>query len=302
MIGKRIGSLGGALMLSVVSLVVAAEPPVGEPQAPETPLAWLTNYDQAVMQAKLDRKMLLIYFEPTGHESRREQFESQALTDPEVRQELRERYVLLRVGLEAKTSIDGPAVRLLDDDSFAEMQGKPGVAIVDFVHRAESFYATVVSVFPLTDGRYYRFRPENLRVLVDLPPGTLTQRTMIFAVRTHPEDPDSTDGEADPVLMKAARNHSEYQADIGVQGHHHWESRFHSISSELPDGLTAQEVVAESWPGQGLLDACIDCVHSWRQSSGHWGAVRARQPRFGYDIRRGRNGVWYATGIFGNRH
>lgn len=302
MIGKRIGSLGGALMLSVVSLVGAAEPSAEGPQAPEAPLAWLTDYDQAVEQAKLDRKMLLIYFEPTEHEGRREQFESQALTDPEVRQELRARYVLLRVGLEAKTAIDGPAVRLLDDDSFAEMQGKPGVAIVDFVHPAESFYATVVSVFPLTDGRYYRFRPENLRVLVDLPPGTLTQRTMIFAVRTHPEDPDSTDGAADPVLMKAARNHSEYQADIGVQGHHHWESRFHSISSELPEGLSAQEVVAESWPGQGLLDACIDCVHSWRQSSGHWGAVRARQPRFGYDIRRGRNGVWYATGIFGNRH
>ena len=56
--------------------------------------------------------------------------------------------------------------------------------------------------------------------------------------------------------------------------------------------------MAESWPDEGLIDACIDCVASWRQSPGHWGAVRQRHRLFGYDIRRGRNGIWYATGLF----
>ena len=59
-------------------------------------------------------------------------------------------------------------------------------------------------------------------------------------------------------------------------------------------------MVAESWGGETLVDACIECVHSWRQSSGHWNAVRRHQPLFGYDIKRGANGIWYATGIFGN--
>ena len=59
------------------------------------------------------------------------------------------------------------------------------------------------------------------------------------------------------------------------------------------------EVVAESWPGQDLVDAAEEAVHSWRQSPGHWSAVRSRQPVFGYDIKRGLNGIWYATGIFG---
>jgi hypothetical protein len=63
----------------------------------------------------------------------------------------------------------------------------------------------------------------------------------------------------------------------------------------------AQEIVAESWPNESLVEACIDCVDSWRQSPGHWGAVRANHPLFGYDIKRGRNGIWYATGIFGRR-
>ena len=63
----------------------------------------------------------------------------------------------------------------------------------------------------------------------------------------------------------------------------------------------AQEVVAESWPNESLVEACVDCVDSWRQSPGHWRAVRSRHPLFGYDIKRGRNGIWYATGIFGRR-
>jgi hypothetical protein len=57
-------------------------------------------------------------------------------------------------------------------------------------------------------------------------------------------------------------------------------------------------VCAESWENQDLLDSCVDCVASWRQSSGHWNAVRSPQSAYGYDIRRGPNGIWYATGIF----
>jgi hypothetical protein len=103
------------------------------------------------------------------------------------------------------------------------------------------------------------------------------------------------------VLADEAKQHSTYQASILVQGHHSWDSRFHRISAKLGGGALPQEVVAESWPNETLVEACVDCVHSWRQSPGHWDAVRGRHKLFGYDIRRGRNGIWYATGIFGRR-
>ena len=104
------------------------------------------------------------------------------------------------------------------------------------------------------------------------------------------------------MLAREAQSHSSYQARIRNQGHHHWDGRFHRINRRIPGGLLAQEVVAESWPGEGLLEACIDCVDSWRQSPGHWSAVSSHQPVYGYDIKRGANGIWYATGIFGNRN
>jgi hypothetical protein len=63
--------------------------------------------------------------------------------------------------------------------------------------------------------------------------------------------------------------------------------------------MTASEVCAESWPGENLVEAAVECVRCWRLSQGHWSAVRAAHRLFGYDMKRGSNGIWYATGIFG---
>src|SRR5262249_24877078 len=148
-------------------------------------------------------------------------------------------------------------------------------------------YSYVVSILPFHSGKYYRYDPRHVAVMLDLPPGTLTQRAMVFAVRIHPEAPASTHGDFDPVLINEATQHSQYQAQIHLQGHHHWYHRFPRIRKLLtPFGLIPQEVVAESWPHENLLDAAVDCVHSWRQSPGHWGAVKRDQPKFAYDMRR----------------
>lgn len=128
---------------------------------------------------------------------------------------------------------------------------------------------------------------------------TPTQRALIHAVRTHPDAPARANGTFDPVLAKEAERHSLHQARIQRQGHHNWDRRFRRINAALPDGLTAVEVCAESWPGESLAEAAAECVNSWRQSPGHWAAVSGACPVYGYDMKRGRNGIWYATGIFG---
>jgi hypothetical protein len=138
-----------------------------------------------------------------------------------------------------------------------------------------------------------------MAVILDLPSGTLTQRTLIYAVRTHPDRPASTEGAFDVYLASEAQSHSEHQARIRLQGHHNWGHRFHRINGKLPHGLLACEVCAESWPGENLVEAAVECVRCWRLSSGHWSAVRAKHAVYAYDMKRGSNGVWYATGVFG---
>ena len=134
--------------------------------------------------------------------------------------------------------------------------------------------------------------------MVQLPAGSLTQRSLVLAVMLHRERPQSVNAEWHPTLASEVESHSLHQARISLQGHHNWGSRFQRINSRLGNGMLAQEVCAESWPGQPLMDAAEECVNSWRQSSGHWRAVSGRQRLFAFDMKRGSNGTWYATGIF----
>ncbi len=256
---------------------------------------WHDDYARAVQEAQRQGKMLFIYFCDPGENCECNRFKSETLDDALVCSKLRD-YVCLQVPLDAWITADGEKVVLLKHEALKEMLGRPGIAIVDYVHQDPQLYGTVVSTFPITQRLWYT--PEKMAAILDLPPGTLTQRTLIYAVRTHPDKPASTKGDPSPYLFEEARKQSQYQADIRLQGHHFWESRFHRIRAKL-EGLSAREVCAESWPGENLVEAAVECVRCWRLSDGHWSTVAGRQRVFGYDMKRGSNGIWYATGIFG---
>lgn len=257
-----------------------------------------TNYQKAMKEASEDRKMLFIYFHDQQPTPAQRAFERVTLANVEIQEKLK-RYVFVKLPRDAEIKVGGKPVVVLKHPAFTEMLGRLGVAVIDFTRPGSDYYGHVVSTFPFKPGRFYS--KDQLSTVLDLPPGTLTQRTMIYAVRIHPESPKSTQGQFHNVLAHEARQHADHQAAILLQGHHSWDTRFHRINAQLPGDVLAQEVVAESWPNETLVDACIECVDSWRQSPGHWGAVRSRHPLFGYDIKRGRNGIWYATGIFGRR-
>jgi len=271
--------------------------PFSAPKAPAALIHWHDDYTRAVRDAEQQGKMLLVYFCDPGGKCDCNRFKSETLDNPLVCSKLQD-YVCLQIPLDAWIIVEGEKTVLLEHQAFKEMLGKAGIALIDYRPGNPQLNGTVVSTFPITQRLWYT--PEKMAVILDLPPGTLTQRTLIYAVRTHPDKPASADGELSSYLLEEARKQSQYQADIRLQGHHFWESRFHRISAQL-NGLSAREVCAESWPGENLVEAAIECVRCWRLSEGHWSAVRAAQRVFGYDMKRGSNGIWYATGIFGGR-
>jgi hypothetical protein len=257
---------------------------------------WHSDYQLACETARRQGKMLLVYFHESQATPNRCRFENETLAHAEVRTQLAA-YVCARLPLEARTAVNGTPTRLLDNANFEEMLGLPGLAIVDFANREAPYYGSVVSTFPIIDGHWYT--PDRVLTILGLPAGTLTQRTLVYAVRVHPEQPASTSGTFSEYLAQEAEQHSQYQASIHRQGHHFWETRFHRIGSQLSGGLSPIEVCAESWPGQRLLESAIECVRCWRTSSGHWRGVSNPHPVYAYDMKRGTNGIWYATGIFG---
>lgn len=285
-----------SLAMAGTGKVLAADQESAESGA-EAAIEWHDDYGDAMRIARAEGKMMFVWFQGKSRSQVSERFEAVSLRDRKVRS-LLSRYVSVKLMQEATITVDGEAVRLLDHPAFQEMNHGPGIAIIDLENRDSEHYGYVVTTLPFSPGKFYQFRPEHLAVVLDLPPGTLTQRTLVFAVRIHPEKPASTRGTIDPTLVAEAKQHSSYQARIRLQGHHHWGQRFPRLARLI--GLAPQEIVAESWPQESLVDAAVDVVDSWHHSSGHWQAVYSPQKRFGYDMKKGSNGIWYATGLFGS--
>lgn len=261
--------------------------------------AWRESYGEGWRAAEQERRLLLLQLWTPSDRKLAEVWRREMTNTAALREQLAGHVLAHCDASQPATPTDPNAIG--KHPAFAELHGRSGLAIIDLQSAGQSNYGRVISLVPVAGkGDATRFPPAtSVQVLLDLPPGSLTQRTLIYAVRLHPEGPRSTHGLSNPLLMEEAEKHSRYQASIGIQGHHAWDRRFHAINARLPSGTIAQEVCAESWPGQDLFAAAIECVHSWRQSSGHWSAVSGHQTFFGYDMKRGSNGVWYATGIFG---
>jgi hypothetical protein len=294
--------------------LVAAPSLAAEPSLPATtePVEWFTDYYEACRAARMAERMLLVVFHDPAHGDTYQEY-LRSLESNSKFAAAAKNFVLCKLPIDFKVKLtpteqeeaaaaaqgkeaEHKEIKLIQHAAFGEMHGRPGLAFIDYAHAKGRHFGRVVNIYPFKS----RFLGvNNLLVMMNLPEGSLTQRTMIFAVLTHPERPASARGQFVPELAQESESHSQHQANIRVQGHHQWESRFHRINSRLGRGLLAQEVVAESWPGQDLVDAAEEAVHSWRQSPGHWSAVRSHQPVFGFDIKRGLNGIWYATGIFG---
>lgn len=277
-----------AAVMTCSPLAVAATP-VPRIIEPRQGVERIDDYAAALEAARASGAMLLVSVEPQSGDSG--DAVGQHLERPDVQERFSRSgtpWVFCRLGM-------AEAAGLVADQSLVEMRRGSGVFVVDHAH--PRYAGRIVSILPRTPGKYYRFATSHVDELAALPEGSLTQRSLIFAVRIHPENPQSTQGSCDPTLCAEAESHSAHQARIRRQGHHGWDVRSQRIAGRMGAG-SASEVCAESWENQDLIDSCIDCVASWRQSSGHWNAVRSPQSAYGYDIRRGGNGIWYATGVF----
>lgn len=167
-------------------------------------------------------------------------------------------------------------VRLIDQPGF-RLLGGGGIAVVD------PSTGHVISVLPK---RYCA--PKGIDALMRLPRGTLTQRSLIWAVMTHPDRPQSAYGRPSQRLCAHAAANNRKQIKWQWPGHYLPISQFGN----------AAEVSAVSWPESvNVVDAAVDIVSTWRRSAGHWRHIMGRHAEFGYDMQRG-GGKWYATGTF----
>jgi len=183
---------------------------------------------------------------------------------------------------------------LIDHPAFFHLYKQQGLAIIDLTDGSDELYGQVVSLFPFDEGKSLG-RPA-MQAILDLPRGTLTQRTLIFALKTHPEKPASVRGKCNKVLLQQCHKHCKLMARYEAVGHHDWGSRSAAIGQAL--GHSPSEVASMSLGSRKLLDAARECVDVWRASGVHWNMISSQQSLFGYDMVRSASGHYYATGIF----
>ena len=291
--------------VATLPIVTLAE----ETPVQHAPIRWETDFERAKSIAKTSSRQLLIYLYADGNQEMpeamadipvipaSEKFNADVLDDQSVRSGL-DGYVLLKLPMDTKTTNEeGTECSIYSLPGFEHMLEHPGLVVIDFAHRDMPYYGEVVGVLPFLRGQSPT--AEQTVVFLNLPPGTLTQRTLTYAVRIHPDQPQSANGIPAPIVVQMATEHAEFQAERGVLGHHNYSLRVYQAREVLGGGSPA-EICAQSRPGLGLFEGAIACMRLWRNSPAHWSIARRSHTYFGYDMAQGSNGAWYAVGFFIN--
>jgi len=273
-------------------------------------ILWETDYEYALETARTSSRKLLIYLYADGESdipeelaalpvvSASRKFDAVVLDDPFVRSGLCW-YVLLKLPMDTKIiDKEGTETSIYSLPGFEHMMGHPGLVVLDFESRNKPYYREVVGILPFLRG--VSPTTAQTETFLELPPGTLTQRTLIYAVRIHPDRPQSANGEPAPAVMQAATEHALFQAERGILSHHNFGARSYQVKMALGEGGMPSEICAQSQSGIGLFEGAISCMRAWRHSSGHWSIARKYHRYYGYDMVRGKNGAWYAVGFFIN--
>ena len=246
-------------------------------------LRWLDDYHQARAAAAEQKKMLLIAID-----SEDKAFSPEPKSVPALHA-----YVLLRQTTESRYEFEGEQQKLLNYGDFQPMREKAGLVVYDFKHQDALCYEEVVSVMPY---KYLGPKPGNRTVseeqreyeLLILEPGTLSQRTLTWAIRVSKGYGEnqrlrSADGQPCTILRRWALKNSRLQCSYGC-GHH--------------AGGPMRSEIASPGPGQDIVDGALNMVRIWRSSPPHYSAMVRYHRRFGYDMFASSRQHWYGTGRF----
>jgi hypothetical protein len=271
------------------------------------PIDWETDYEYAMKTAEQSTRYLLIYLYADGGSELPEsmaslpvipacrEFGTVVLDDDFVRSGLAG-HVLLKLPMDTKiTGEDGTKQSIYSLPGFEHMLEHPGLVVVDFANRDTSYYGEVVGILPFLWGDCPTAKQSA--TFLNLPSGTLTQRTLTYAVRIHPNQPLSSDGKPLPIVVQAATEHALYQAERGILGHQNYGKRSYQVREVLGGG-SPSEICAQSRSGLGLFEGAIACMRLWRNSGAHWSICRRHHTYYGYDMARSKSGAWFAVGFF----
>jgi len=290
------------------SEVAIAEPVPDETEQQESQknaqesLTWHDDYLRAYSEASREQRYLLMLFHEfsVGDES---DFSPDLIFAPSMRPML-EQFSRVELPLNAamptspesdSTDIeDALPELLLNHRSFRHLGPRPGLAIVDLTDPESANHARVVSALPLPASG--AFDSDQLTLVLNLPEGAISQRTLVFAVQSIVPDSSLARTKLSPSLTALAHRNARYQAIDQPIHESEKQARQEKIVEEFGPDVELQELLFASEAGMSIHDAAEGAVAEWTSSPDTLDLLTTPMTASGMDMFQSpESGRWYVT-------
>ena len=256
---------------------------------------WHEDYLAAYQEATDQRKPLLMVFtdpaEPDSSASMTSSFadtQTGALLDGFVRVTMP-----INTAAPSQTPGDFPTL-LLEHRSFRHLGVRAGIAIVDLSDPDSGNYARVVSALAAPEGG--RYSRDALRSLLELPTGTISQRTLLLTLRSSLPDSVFSRGTFSAELNSLANRNSRFMAHYEQVGAYEASERTTAVVQRFGADAKLRELFFASEPGATLQDASEQAVQSWLKSEQDFTGLSNNGTGFGIELFQSpSSGRWFAT-------
>ena len=183
---------------------------------------------------------------------------------------------------------------LLKHRSFRHLGTQPGIAVVDLTNRSSPNYARVVTVLPLPESG--QFQNGSLTLALNLPKGTISQRTLLFAIRSTVPDSSLSMREFNSTLVELAHRNSRYMANSGQAGSFDQETHRQRIEQEFGPQAELKQLVFATDSEATIHEAALQAVTSWIETSESFDVLDAPATEMGMDMFQNfESGQWFVT-------
>lgn len=276
------------------------EKPVSENLAES--LSWHSDYLAAYVEASQEKRFLLMLFRENAFGGE-PLISTDSVFAPSMRPML-EQFSRVELPLNAAMPIvskknqdteqDDLPNLLLKHRSFRHLGMRPGIAVVDLTDQASPNHARVVSVLPLPESG--QFNNADLTLALRLPQGAISQRTLLFAIRSTIPDSSLSMREFSPALIELAHRNSRYMANAGQVGSFDQENREQRIEKEFGPQAELKELVFATESETTIHDAALQAVTSWISNSESFDILDSPAEAMGMEMfQNSESGRWFVT-------
>jgi hypothetical protein len=131
-------------------------------------------------------------------------------------------------------------------------------------------------------------------------------QTLVRVLKSH-KALSVTNGKYHPVFQSLAQRHSAVQAARNWHNqwyrsyaHSGWAEREIELVARVPEAKGFAEICC--WAGAGDAEKAAEMIFaSWQSSAEHWAFLSGLYDFWGYAMHQSLTGIWYATGIVGQK-